>query len=166
MPQIVGPDRSLSYKTRSRFFMCFRTYLGTPGAATSLWYFVRGLSPPISYKKALDMSRQRARILFTILTKVAILLVPSYWNTVKRMSPCSVSIAVISLLSTGRGTCSYPMKKSISNLITCPANLSLNSSTFSGRPASLTVSLFCYVKQDISLYPTGFFFFMKNARCR
>ena len=123
IPEIVAPDHSISHTTQSRLFMCSRTYLRTPGAASSLLYFVRGQSTPIFSTKALDMSRQRARILFTILTKVATLLVPTHCNTVKHISPCSVSITIMSLLTTARGTCSYPAKKSISELITCPSNL-------------------------------------------
>ena len=162
-PEIVVPDRTILLKTLSRFCMCSKTYLRTPGAASLLLYFVRGPSTPTSSKKAREISRQRDRILFTIRTKVATLLVPPCCSTVNLINPCSVSIAVISRLSTARGTCSYPAKKSIRELITWPAKRSLNSSTLGGRPASLIVSLFCLVTEEINLYSPGVFFFIKNA---
>ena len=161
-PEIVAPEHLMSHKTLSWFLMCSRTYQRTPGTTSSLLYFVLGPSTPTSSRNARHMSQQRDRILFTIRTKVNTLLVPPCCSTVNLVKPCSVSISVMSLLSTARGTCSYPAKKSIKELITCPANLSLNSSTLGGKPASLTVSLFCFVTEDIRRYSTGFFFFIRS----
>ena len=112
------------------------------------------------------MSRQQDRILFTILTKVALLLVPPYCSTVIFIKSCSVSIAVISRPSIIRATCSYPAKRSMKELITYTANLLLNCTTLRGKLVSLIVSLLCFITQDIRRYLLSFFFFIKNTGSR
>ena len=117
LPEMVALDCFISHRTQSMFLMCSSTYLRTPGAASSFLYFLRGPSTPTSSRKALDMFRHLTNILFTIRTKVATLLVPPCCSTVNLINHYSVSMAVMSRLSMASGTCSYPAKKSINELM-------------------------------------------------
>ena len=165
MSKIINLARSKSISTLSSYIMCSRMYLRTPKRLSSLLYIVYSPFTIILSRNGKAQYRMcRSKILVFVLINQATKFVPFMGTIIYYKSPRGVAKAIRFLLLISSFNQLQPDKKSTRDITLHPTNSLKNLSAYSGRFASLIVTLLIFIAALISQYFLCPFLLIKNYR--